>query len=619
MTSVLRCCNSVLSGIANVGVSLDDLSSKVGIGASIAPTAILHPGVALGSGVTIDEYCIIGYPPKGSAPGELQTVIGDGVTIRSHAVIYAGVSIGSGSHVGHHVMIREHTGVGKNSSIGMNTLIEHHCDVGDNVRIQGQAGLAEYTRVEDDCWIGPRVVTANVYHPTCTRAKECLAGPVIRRGAIIGGHAFIAPNIEIGAGAFVGAGSVVVKAVDPQSTVFGVPARKTGNVNQMTCPYDMVSESPYAAKEPARRQIPLIDLSAQYQTLKQELRFAMDTVVFNNRFIQGKEVGEFETSFATFCGLRHVIGVSSGTSALELALRAMDIGPGDEVITSPHTFIATAEAIVAVGATPVFVDVDAERGLLDARLLPAAITDRTKVIMPVHLYGQLAPMQEITDLAGARGIRVLEDAAQAHGATLAGKGPGQWGDAATYSFYPGKNLGAFGDAGAIATDDDTIAQRTRLLRDHGRTEKYVSAVIGQGARLDTLQAAVLGVKLKRLAKWNEARRSIAAQYCAALDRLPIMRPNNGPGREDAYYVFTIRTDRRDQLKKFLADAGIATGIYYPVPLHMQPALAYLGYREGSFPHAEAWARECLALPMYPELDSATVDFIAGTVRKFFGG
>ena len=603
----------------------EEPESEIGaVDATIASTAIVHPNVKLGRNVVIEDFCIVGYPPKGVQAGELPTVIGDNVTIRTHSLIYAGASLGNGCHVAHHVMIREHARIGDNSSIGMNTLIEHHCVVGRNVRIQAQAGLAEYTTIEDDAWIGPRVVTANVYHPTCARAKECLAGPIIRRGAIIGGHVFIAPDIEIGAGAFVGAGSVVGRSVEDRALVFGVPAKKIGTVDGMRCPFDMITGSPYAApkeEEPApaktSMQVPLMDLSAQYQTIKQDMRLAVDRIILNNRFIGGKELTEFEADFARFCGAEHALGVSSGTSALELVLRALEIGAGDEVITTPHTFIATAEAILAVGARPVFVDVETATGNLDPALIEAAITPRTRAILPVHLYGRLAAMDRICEIARARGLRVIEDAAQAHGAALHGRQPGSWGDAACFSFYPGKNLGAYGDAGGVVTNDAAIAKRVALLRDHGRTEKYVSSVIGFNARMDTLQAAVLGVKLRRLAKWNAARRRIADAYRTHLAGLPVVLPEPAAGYEDVYYVFVIRARAREALRKFLNDAGVATGIYYPVPLHLQPALASLGHGKGSFPVSEGLAEEILALPMYAEMDGDKIEYVASKVRQFY--
>jgi dTDP-4-amino-4,6-dideoxygalactose transaminase len=360
-----------------------------------------------------------------------------------------------------------------------------------------------------------------------------------------------------------------------------------------------------------------MDLGAQNQSLKQETRLALDAVILNHRFIGGIEVRQFETAYAAFCGPAYAIGVSSGTSALELALRAVGIGPGDEVITTPHTFIATAEAIVTVGARPVFVDVEQATGNIDPRLIPAAVTARTKAILPVHLYGRMAGMEAICAIARAHGLRVIEDAAQAHGASLHGKGPGKWGDAACFSFFPAKNLGAFGDAGGVVTDDADVARRVAAYRDHGRSEKYVSGSLGTGARLDTLQAAVLGVKLPHLARWNEARRRLAAGYLRDLADLPLSVVQPQEGCVDAYYVFIVRTPEREALKQFLNQAGISTGIYYPVPLHLQPACASLGHSEGSFPVAERWARECLALPLYPELPEAWRAHVATKVRAFF--
>jgi dTDP-4-amino-4,6-dideoxygalactose transaminase/acetyltransferase-like isoleucine patch superfamily enzyme len=588
--------------------------------AGIAPTAIIHPNVRFGRDVIVEDYCIIGHPHKGDSLGELETVIGDGTVIRSHSVVYAGVSIGTGCKIAHGSFIREYTTIGDWTSIGLNVVIEHHCLIGNGVRIQGQAGLAEHTIVEDDAWIGPRVVTANVFHPTCERAKECLAGPIIRRGAIIGGHAFIAPDIEIGANSFVAAGSVVTKSVDEGTIVFGVPAKKIGTTDKMRCQYDMVTGSPYAANRPKHLDqiVPLVDLAAQHQSLKQEIRLAIDRVILNTRFISGKEVAEFEAAFATYCGASEAVGVSSGTSALELALRGLGVGPGDEVITQPNTFIATAEAILAVGAKPVFVDVLQGSGEIDPAAIESAITCRAKAILPVHLYGKLAQMDVICRMAAEHGLLVIEDAAQAHGAARQGRRAGTWGNAACFSFYPGKNLGAYGDAGAVVTSDGPLATRLRKLRDHGRAEKYVSDVLGGNHRLDTIQAAILNVKLRHLEKWNEARKRHAQAYREGLCDLPLMLPAAGGAEEHVYHLFVVQTDRRDQLKEFLHERGISTGIHYPVALHLQPALHDLGHRGGDMPVAERLAKTSLSLPMYPEMNEAKLLAVVDGVRAFFG-
>lgn len=597
------------------------MDTKISLAKNIAVTAIIHSGVVLGENVVIEDFCIIGYPPNGAAPGEFETVIGAGSHIRSHTIIYAGVKMGCNCKVSHSVFVREHTEIGNDVSIGINCVVEHHCVLGDRVRLQGQAGLSEFTVIEEDAWVGPRTLTANVFHPTCEKAKICLGGPTIRKGAIIGGNVFISPDTEVGERAFVAAGSIVTKAVEPEAVVFGNPAKKVSSIDRMRCQFDLLKGSPYAQPAmdiPARRSIPLIDLAAQHQSIKLEVRLAMDRVIMNTRFIGGKELVEFEAAFARFQGVPYAVAVSNGTSAIELALRALNIGPGDEVITQANSFIATPEAISAVGATPVFVDVTDETNNIDPAKIEAAITGRTKALIPVHLYGELCPMEEIVAIAQRHGLRVIEDSAQAHGAERDGKRAGAWGDAATFSFYPGKNLGAYGDAGAVVTRDEALARHIAKLKDHGRSEKYVSDIIGGNERMDTLQAAILAVKLKYLNTWNEARRRVAQRYVELMDGLPLRLPKKTTA-DHVYHLFVVKTEKRDELQQHLKAAGIATGVHYPVPLHLQPALAHLGYGKGSFSITERLAREILSLPMYPEITDAQIEQVATEIRRFFEG
>ncbi len=599
---------------------MSDFHRPAGPSAGGEETRKIYPNVRLGKNVTIGDFCVIGYPPRGKEPGELETVIGDNTVIRSHSVIYAGTRIGRDCHVGHMVFIREETEIGDRCSIGGNSYIEHHCVLGTNVRIQGQAGLCEHTICEDDVWVGPRVITANTPHPTCDRAKECLAGPVFRRGAIIGAAAAVAPDVEVGRRAFVGMGAVVLKSVPDGAIVLGNPARRVSNVDNITCPYDMMGgRSPYvpAPKEDSSKKIPLVDLAAQHQSLKMDLRRAIDTVILNTRFINGKEVREFESAFAEFCGVAHAVGVGSGTDALFLALKALGVGPGDEVVTVANSFIATPEAILALGAVPVFVDIDPETCNIAVDRIPEKITERTKAIVPVHLYGRPADMEGILAIARERGLKVVADAAQAHGAELAGRPVAQWGDAVCFSFYPGKNLGAYGDAGAVVTQDADLADRIARLKDHGRKEKYTHTLVGVNSRLDTIQAAVLKTKLPHLGRWNEARRDAARRYREGLEGLPLSLPCESEGATSVYHLFVVQTDERDRLQAHLRERNIATGVHYPVPLPLQPSLADLGHRPGDFPATEAAARRILSLPMYPELTEDQVARVIAEVRAFF--
>jgi dTDP-4-amino-4,6-dideoxygalactose transaminase len=361
--------------------------------------------------------------------------------------------------------------------------------------------------------------------------------------------------------------------------------------------------------------IPLVDLKAQYRSIKPEIDAAMARVIENTAFIGGKEVKDFETAFAAFQRTRRCVGVASGTGAIFLALKALGIGPGDEVITTTHTFIATAEPIEAVGAKIVLVDIDPVSFNIDPAKIEAAITPRTRAIIPVHLYGQIADMDAIMDIARRYDLRVIEDAAQAHGAERHGLRAGSWGDAACFSMYPGKNLGAYGDAGAVCTQDDALADKIARLRDHGRTSKYSHDEVGYGERLDGLQAAILGAKLPHLDDWNEARRRHARMYDQALAELEgVCWPQEVAGARHIYHIYcvTVAGDR-DAILKSLNERGIGAGVHYPIPLHLQPALAHLGHKRGEFPHAERAADSIISLPIYPEMSSAHLEAVVGTL------
>lgn len=366
---------------------------------------------------------------------------------------------------------------------------------------------------------------------------------------------------------------------------------------------------------------PLLDLAAQYRGIGGEIQEAMRRVLESGRYILGPEVKALEEEVAAFSGTRHGIGVANGTDALLLTLDAWGIGPGDEVITSPFTFFATAEVISRLGARPVFVDIDPETYLFDVSQLEQKYTPRTRVILPVHIFGQPADLDEVRASAKDRGLKVLEDAAQAIGAEYKGRKVGSFGDAATYSFFPTKNLGGYGDGGMVVTDDEELAERLRSLRVHGRgpQSKYHHIDIGYNSRLDELQAAALRVKLRHLEAWNEARREKARIYDQSLADLPVVTPAVPADRKHIYHLYIIRTRRREELMEHLRERGISTAAYYPVPLHLQEVYRDLGYREGDLPVAEEVSRQAMALPLGPELDQVTQDGVIGAIRDFFLG
>ena len=357
--------------------------------------------------------------------------------------------------------------------------------------------------------------------------------------------------------------------------------------------------------------IPFVDLPAQHRALETDLKAAIGEVLTKCDFILGGAVEQFEREFAQFTGAKHAISVGSGLEALRLSLEVAGIGSGDEVIIPANTFIATALAISAVGAKPVLVDCDEVTFNINPALIPAAITSRTKAIMPVHLYGQPCEMDEIMAIAHDRRIVVLEDACQAHGALYKGRGAGTFGLAGSFSFYPGKNLGACGDGGAIVTNDDALAARLRRLRNYGQERKYVHIERGVNTRLDTMQAAILRIKLRHLGEWNQARARHAARYSAQLRgvRTPVAAPN----RTHIFHLYVIRTYRREALQKQLAAAGIQTGIHYPIPIHRQEAYADLGFGIGSFPVTERLSEEILSLPMYAELTEEQLKHVVHSV------
>jgi dTDP-3-amino-3,4,6-trideoxy-alpha-D-glucose transaminase len=363
------------------------------------------------------------------------------------------------------------------------------------------------------------------------------------------------------------------------------------------------------------KTVPLVNLGAQYETLKPQIDAAIASVIARSAYINGPEVEELQRWFASFCGVRHAIGVSSGTRAIELVLRGLGITAGDEVITSANTFIATAAAITAAGARPVLVDVHETSGNLDPNRLEHAITPKTKAIVPVHLYGRPAAMREILDIATRRNLAVIEDAAQAHGAKYRGRRAGSLATAGCFSFYPTKNLGAFGDAGMVTTNDDALAARLSLLRDHGRVSKYEHAIVGYTARLDNLQAAILRVQADRLDEWNARRRQAARWYEQALPP-SLSYPKDDPQDESVYHLFVVRAPKRAAFQAHLQANGVATAIHYPVPIHLQPAYRELGYSEGDFPVTERLTREIVSLPMHPFLTQADVEYVAAAAAAF---
>jgi dTDP-4-amino-4,6-dideoxygalactose transaminase len=360
--------------------------------------------------------------------------------------------------------------------------------------------------------------------------------------------------------------------------------------------------------------VPFVDLKAQFRTIRTEVVPRITRVLEDATFILGPDVAAFEQNFATYVGARYCIGVESGTAALKLALQALGIGPGDEVIIPANTFVASALAVSGVGAHPVLVEVD-DAYLIDSALLQAALTPRTKAIMPVHLYGQAVPMDAIESFARQHGLRVVEDASQAHGARWRGRRVGSFGDAGCFSFYPSKNLGAYGDAGAILTSDPKLADRLRLLRDLGQPKKYEHVVKGDNCRLDALQAAILDAKLPHLDAWNDARRRHANAYDAKLSKIGIVPPKRLHDEGHVYHVYVIEVENRERVQAVLSERGIATAVHYPTPIHLQSAYADLGLARGAFERTERSAGRVLSLPMFAELTEEQIDLVVDALAS----
>lgn len=362
--------------------------------------------------------------------------------------------------------------------------------------------------------------------------------------------------------------------------------------------------------------IPLVDLTAQYHAIKEEIDAAVHATLESGHFILGPAVSKFEESIAAYLGVDHAIGLASGTDALVLALRALDIGAGDEVIIPAYTFFATAGTVISAGAKPVFVDIDPASYELDVTQIESRITPRTKAIIPVHLYGQPVEMGSLLKLAHSRGLKVIEDNAQAFGATCQKKKTGSMGDIGCLSFFPTKNLGAFGDGGMVVTNDPALAERMRMLRTHGWKKKYYSEEVGYNSRLDALQAAILQAKLPHVDGWNQKRRELAQRYSQNLAPLGVSVPVECEWGQHVYHLYIIRSNQRDKLQAFLKQRGIASEVYYPLPPHLSTPCKNLGYKEGDFPHAERASRETLALPLYPELTTAQQDEVITVVSEF---
>jgi len=502
--------------------------------------------------------------------------------------------------------------VGDNSRIGAFVEVQKNATIGRNVKVSSHTFICEGVTIEDDVFVGHNVSFINDKYPRATangapqtEADWVCIPTLVKKGASIGTSSTILCGVTIGENAIVGAGSVVTKDVPDNTVVAGVPARFVRTVE---------TQSAAAGEEPAK-PVPFLDLQAQYRSIRTEIQPAVNRVLESCSFVLGEEVAAFEKEFADYQNAAHGIAVNTGTSALHLALLSAGIGPGDEVITVPFTFVATVAAIVYTGAKPVFVDIDPKTLTMDVGAIEKAITPRTRAILPVHLHGHAADMDPIMEIAGRHNLLVIEDACQAHGAEYKGRRVGSIGDLGCFSFYPGKNLGACGEGGMVITNCGEKAKAVRMLRDWGAESKYRHVLKGYNYRMEGMQGAILRVKLRHLEKWTEARRACAARYNELLADSDVSLPGETPGNRHVYHIYAIRVPQREKFQGAMMAQGVQTGIHYPIPVHLQPAYADLGHKAGDFPQAEAASNEVLSLPLFAELTAAQQERVSRAVSE----
>jgi dTDP-4-amino-4,6-dideoxygalactose transaminase/acetyltransferase-like isoleucine patch superfamily enzyme len=500
--------------------------------------------------------------------------------------------------------------IGDNSRVGAFVEIQKGAKIGHSVKISSHSFICEGVTIEDEVFVGHNVSFINDKHPRATingqlqttTDWQCIP-TLVKRGASIGTSATILCGVTIGENATVGAGSVVTKDVPAGTVVAGVPARPLP-------PRDSKMPKVHDSKT-----VPFLDLKAQYRSIEAEVKDALNRVLESGNFVLGEEVAAFEQEFAAYCQAKYAVAVNSGTSALHLALLAAGIGSDDEVITTPFTFVATASAITYTGARPVFVDIEPRTFNIDVSQIEKAITPRTKAILPVHLYGQAAEMDAILDIAKRHSLVVIEDACQAHGAEYKGRRVGAIGDFGCFSFYPGKNLGAYGEGGIVVTNNSESTRTMAMLRDWGQERKYHHVLKGFNYRMDAFQGAILRIKLRHLDGWTKARRAHAALYKKLLEGSGVQTPAELTGRRHVYHVYAVRSRRRDALQRDLEELRIHTAIHYPVPVHLHEAYSDMGYQAGDFSCSEEVAGQVLSLPLYPEMSEMQVKTIATAIRK----
>jgi len=549
--------------------------------------------------------------------------------------------IGEGTKIWHFSHIMKNAKIGKNCVIGQNVNIASDVELGENVKIQNNVSVYTGVICEDDVFLGPSMVFTNVSNPRShINRRDQYQRTLVKKGASIGANAVIICGTDIGRFSFIGAGAVVTKDVPDYALVVGNPGKIVGwmcycgvrldfhghtETKCTGCGKEYMMKSDKQITEKNNEQVtsvPLLDLKAQYATIRQHIEPIIKEVVESQYFILGPKVKKLEEKIAAYSHCNHAIGVSSGTDALLIALMAIDLKPDDEVITTPFSFFATAGVIARLNAKPVFVDIQYDTFNMNPSKIEAAISDKTKAIIPVHLFGQMAEMDPIMEIANKHNLIVIEDAAQAIGSEDdKGRRAGSVGHIGCFSFFPSKNLGGFGDAGMVTTNDMRLAEKLIKLRVHGSEPKYYHQIVGGNFRIDALQSAIITVKLDYLDQWTEARQKNAKEYIEKFKENgleeDLVLPKITNGYRHIFNQFVLRSSDRDDLINFLREHNIGCEIYYPVILSDQKCFSYLNYKKGDFPISEKAAEEVLAIPIYPELTSDQKDYIVGTITNFF--
>ena len=557
------------------------------------------------------------------------------------AIVDEPSDIGKGTRIWHHAHVMKNAKIGEGCVVGQNAYIGSGVEIGNRVKMQNNVNVYDDVILEDDVFCGPSMTFTNVMNPrSFIERKDEYKKTIVRKGASIGAAAVIVCGNELGEYCFIGAGAVVTKDVPPFALMAGNPARRIGWVsrrgmklefigNYATCNessekymLDGTERIKLVEEEQAISSVPLLDLKAQYRTISEDVNAAVKGVLESQYFILGPKVKAFEERCADYCGCKHALGVSSGTDALLISLMALDVGPGDEVITTPFTFFSTAGSPARLGAKVVFADIIPETFNIDPAAIEKLISPKTKAIIPVHLFGQCADMDAINAIAEKHGIAVIEDAAQAIGSEYKERRAGSLGTMGCFSFFPSKNLGGVGDGGLVTTNDDALYDKLNKLRKHGSAPKYYHSLVGGNFRLDAIQAVVLDVKLNHLDNWTEGRQENADKYRDMLADLAeagkLTLPVEEQEMRHIYNQFSMRIHggKRDALLKFLKDRKIGCEIYYPVPMHIQECFVDLGYEKGSMPKSELAAEEAIAIPIYPELTEAQMQFVSDAIHEF---